>query len=297
MNLTQEKVSELIRACAEGDKIALKEFFEIYSQDIYNFPLKVFHMSEDDASDFFLYAFERLRSGKRLQSFKGKSSFRTWFYTVLRNMLIDWKRNKKEVKIISANKVNSNGVEYSTIENEPDTLSEQKVNALSFADKFYEALADIKIENRITFKLAYIYYLNFREDEIQYILQKTGMNLGDFQKQILDLRERLSQKEEQSIKNEDKLTMLYLNIIELKQNLEKDAEHEFKDNLGNSNRIQDTLDKKYEQRRKLLEKREKGLFLTRTPYKVISSFLKIPEGSVSIALQRVIEKIKKSMES
>lgn len=297
MKQTQDKVNTLVHSCAQGDVEALKKFFEIYSQDIYNFPIKVFHMTEDDASDFFLYAFERLRSGKRLKSFKGRSSFRTWFYTVLRNMLIDWKRNQKELKIVNNTKININGIEYSRIENEPDSISQQKVQARSLTDQFYEALAEIKLENRVTFKLAYIYYLNFLEEEIQFVQNKTGISRAEFQKTILKIREELSHKEEQSMKNEDKLTMLYLNIMELKDTLQKEDVQTFDDNLGNINRVEQALKKKYEQRRKLLEKREKGLFLTRTPYKTISSFLEIPEGSISIALQRVIEKIKKKMES
>nr|MBP7284044.1 sigma-70 family RNA polymerase sigma factor [Leptospiraceae bacterium] len=53
--------------------------------------------------------------------------------------------------------------------------------------------------------------------------------------------------------------------------------------------------KKNEQRRKLIEKKSKENFITRTPYRVIAKILNIPEGSVSISLQRVLEKIQKKI--
>lgn len=293
---SKESVLALIEACSQGNIEAIKEFFEIYSKDIYNFPIKVFHLTEDDASDFFIYAFERLKSGKRLQSFQGKSSFKTWLYTVLRNMLIDWKRNKKELKIVSTAKINTDGVEYSTIDNEPDTRIEEKKQATTFTDQFYTILNSIKVENRVVFKLAYVYYLNLEKDEIEYILEKNQISLSELEKKILEIRDFLSEKEEEKVKNEDKITSIYLSILELKENLIKEGPIVFKDNLPYEDKAELALKKKYEQRKKLIDRKNRGHFLTRTPYKIISEILNIPEGGVSISLQRVTEKIKKKFD-
>ncbi len=118
MNLSKDKTLDLVSRCGDGEEDALRQFFEIYSEDIYNFPMKIFHLSEDDAGDFFIYAFERLKTGSRFGSFKGKSSFRTWFYSVLRNMLIDWQRTKRELKVTNLGKISKEGKEYATIEDE-----------------------------------------------------------------------------------------------------------------------------------------------------------------------------------
>ena len=93
-----DELRELVRRCGHKDREALQDFFERFSRDIYNFPMKVFHLDEDAASDFYLYAFERLKDGGRFQSFEGRSSFRTWFYTVLRNLVIDWMRTVAKLK-------------------------------------------------------------------------------------------------------------------------------------------------------------------------------------------------------
>ncbi|HNO23345.1 MAG TPA: sigma-70 family RNA polymerase sigma factor, partial [Leptospiraceae bacterium] len=108
-DFSSDDTLELVSKCAAGNEDSLRLFFERFSEDIYNFPIKVFHLSEDEAGDFFIYAFERLKTGKKFQSFQGKSTFKTWLFTVLRNMLIDWKRNQKELKTVSNRKINSDG--------------------------------------------------------------------------------------------------------------------------------------------------------------------------------------------
>jgi RNA polymerase sigma factor (sigma-70 family) len=295
MKLSQEEIFALVQSCASGDVQSLKKFFEEFSEDIYNFPIRVFHLEEDDASEFFIYAYERLKSGKRFQTFVGKSGFKTWLYTVLRNMLIDWKRNKRELKIVSSVKVNADGVEYYSIENEPDIKANLQKEADSVSSKFQSALSEIKLESRIIFKLAYIYYLNLDDEEIDYLLQKTGLTKEDLQKEIISIRDSLSEKEIQILQSEDKIASIYMNILELKYQQEKEKPLVFNDNLPNYDKVQISIDKKYEQRRKLIEKKNKGNFITRTPYRVIAQLLKIPEGGVSISLQRVLEKIQKKI--
>ena len=86
-----------------------------------------------------------------------------------------------------------------------------------------------------------------------------------------------------------------MNILELKQQQEKEKPIVFNDNLPNYDKVQLSIQKKYEQRRKLIEKKNKGNFITRTPYRVIAQLLRIPEGGVRISLQRVIEKIQKKI--
>lgn len=208
-------------------------------------------------------------------------------------MLIDWQRNKRELKIVSSVKVNSDGVEYYSIENEPDLKANLQKEADLMSSRFQGALSEIKIENRIIFKLAYIYYLNLNEEEIDYLIEKTGFTKDELQIEIIKIRDALSEKEIHSIRSEDKIASIYMNILELKQQQEKEKPLVFNDNLPNYDKVQISINKKYEQRRKLIEKKNKGNFITRTPYRVIAQFLKIPEGGVSISLQRVLEKSKK----
>jgi RNA polymerase sigma factor (sigma-70 family) len=293
---TKEEIHDLVRKSGSGDAEALKKFFEIYSEDIYNFPIKVFRLSEDDAGDFYIYAFERLKSGKRFKSFEGKSSFKTWFFSVLRNLLIDWKRTKREVKTQTIARVNQDGKEYNTIEDEPDTQSEWKREASDLSQAFYSALQEIKIENRIVFKLSYIYYLQLNEEEIKYIQEKRNLGLEEIKSWILEIRNSLSDREQDNLKMEDKITSIYMNILALKEmQIQEAQDGKSKTNLPDLDRIGQTLTKKYEQRRKLIERKQKGHFLARTPYKEIASLLDISEGGISVTLLRVVEKLQKKI--
>lgn len=293
---TKEETNKLVEDCGKGDPEALRKFFEIYSVDIYNFPMKVFHLSEDDASDFYIYAFERLKSGKRLKNFEGKSQFRTWFYAVLRNLLIDWKRTQKEIPIQSLSKTNREGEEYGGIEEEADQLSEKKLLASEFSNEFHNSLKSLKIDSRIVFKLTYIYYLQLDEDEIEFILKKSGMTLPELKDWIISMREELSNRESDIQKMEDKITSLYLNILDLKKvKMEEDRTIDTKSKLPDLDRIGKSIEKKYEQRKKLLEKKQKGHFLARTPFKEVARLLGITEGGVSVSLLRVIEKLQKNI--
>lgn len=290
---SNEEILKIVQMSGSGDEAALRKFFEIYSKDIYNFPIRVFHLSEDDASDFYIYAFERLKSGKRFNSFVGKSSFKTWFFSVLRNLLIDWQRTKRELKIQSVKKVNKDGVEYNSIEDEPDRKPEALSRAEAVAQKFQSVLHEVKLENRVIFKLSFIYYLHLDSEEIQYIATKNQLTIEDVKLEILNLREQLSDKEEINLKMEDKITSIYLNILELREQRKSKASGNSTEEVHLQEKIDHSLAKKYEQRRKLIDRKNRGHFLVRTPYREISRILGISEGGVSVTLLRVMEKIQK----
>jgi RNA polymerase sigma factor (sigma-70 family) len=306
---TEEKVSEpgddlieLIRKCGEGDQESLNHFFERYSNDIYNFPIKVFHLDEDAASEFFLYSYERLREGNRFRSFQGRSSFRTWFYTVLRNLVIDWMRTIREVQTVNFSRSDERGNEYRMIENTPDprtVVSNEDVHIGLFKNN----LKKLNIELRVVFKLSYIYYLDLDREEVDYLCDRSGRSKDGVYQYLAELKHRLSEKELKNIEAEDKITSLYTTIIELKNRKDRILVEDEKTSSGpvtnpgiyEVERLSRTLDKKYQQREKLLDKRDRGHFIVRTPYKYISELLKIPEGSISVQMMRSVEKIRGNM--
>lgn len=293
---------DLIRKCGEGDQDSLNHFFERYSSDIYNFPIKVFHLDEDSASEFFLYSYERLREGNRFRSFQGRSSFRTWFYTVLRNLVIDWMRTIREVQTVNFSRSDERGNEYRMIENTPDPRTIRS-NEDTHITVFKNNLKKLNIELRVVFKLSYIYYLDLEQDEMKYLCDRSGREMDDVYQYIADLKHRLSEKELKNIEAEDKITSLYTTIIELKNKKDRILVDDGRMVSGpvttpgiyEAERLTRTLDKKYQQREKLLDKRDRGHFIVRTPYKYISELLKIPEGSISVQMMRSVEKIRGNM--
>jgi RNA polymerase sigma factor (sigma-70 family) len=216
INKQEKQILGLIGDCGKGDEKRLKEFFELFSQDIYNFPIKIFHLDKDSASDFYLYAFDRLRSGKRFRSFKGKSSFKTWFYSVLRNLVIDWMRTIKILPTVSIRKIDSEGKEYQSIENEPDPHAKQNITEIEMLEQFKKCFSEIRIEARVIFKLSFLYYLNLDPDEIKYISSRKKISTEEVVQRLLEIKDILCKKYIQNLEAEDKLTSIYQNILELK---------------------------------------------------------------------------------
>ena len=54
-------------------------------------------------------------------------------------------------------------------------------------------------------------------------------------------------------------------------------------------RIDHLIEKKQNQRDRLIQKRKKGHFVVRAPYRFVSDVLEIPEGSVSVMMSRIMD--------
>ena len=291
--LSAKEVLALVKRCGEKDPEALKEFFRLYSNDIYNFPLRVFHLDEDAASDFYLYAFERLKTGQRFRSFQGKSSFRTWFYTVLRNMLIDWMRTVHEVKTVEKQKSDDESRNLQWIETvaDPDT---EKSDDSDFMEHFHHILDELPRDLSIVFKLVFIYYLDLGLADWDYLLENSSMDRGEMARRIADQKNELAERSTGNLSQQDKITSLYLSVLKLKtkrsrlmaemetRNVDPGEEAELE-------RIDHLIEKKQNQREKLIQKRKKGHFVVRAPYRFVSEILDIPEGSVSVMMSRIMD--------
>jgi RNA polymerase sigma factor (sigma-70 family) len=293
----KKSVQQLVEKCGKGDPAAIKEFFDIYASDIYNFPIKVFHLDEDAASDYFLYAYERLREGNRFRSFQGRSSFRTWFYTVLRNLVIDWMRTVHEIQTVQVTHTDSSGQEYGSIENTVDPRSLHTSNEDQLTQSFHNAIRELSIDLRVVFKLSFIYYLDLDALELSYIAGKTGTSVAEVIRKIGELKDFLSDKETRNIDYNDKISSIYSSIVSLKIRKEKIMADEQRRQTMKTleyeiEQLDRTIEKKYIQRDKLLEKKDKGHFIARTPYKNIAEILNLTAGSVSVQMMRASEKIK-----
>ena len=291
---------DLVEACGRGEEQAIAEFFSIYSEDVYNFPLKVFHLDEDAASDFFLYAYERLREGARFRSFQGRSSFRTWFYAVLRNLVIDWMRTIREVNTVNFNSIETRGGEINMAEAQPDPRSLRDAGEDFAPFNLTEVMEELGMNSRVTFKLCFLYYLELDSEELEYIQSASGKNMAELIEYLAELKNQLAEKELKNIGSEDKITSLYLSILDLKAKKERMIDDSVRQGLSAAQaeesfeivQITRAIEKKYQQREKLLEKKEKGHFVVRTPYKYIAELLGAPEGNISVLMMRVLERLR-----
>ncbi len=286
---------DLVKKCGEGDSNALQEFFEHFSEDMYNFPLKIFHLDEDAASDFYLYAFDRLKDGKRFRSFQGRSSFRTWFYTVLRNLVIDWMRTIREFETVQVHSQDEHEHRH-MIENAPAPVKNNAEEEV--VELLHDKLLKLPVETSLLFKMSYIYYFDLNHQEIDYLSCQTGCTESEIMSQLLELRHSLAGKELQNIKVEDKITSLYVNIMSLQAREEKIElliRRQDKSNpaiLTELERLRTTIRKKRVQWKKLLQKKNNGHLIVRTPYRWIAEFMKMPESNISVQMKRILGKLR-----
>lgn len=287
----EENLDDLVSSCGEGDPMSLKLFFDQYSMNIYFFPIKVFHLSEDEAGDFFIYAFERLKDGKKFRSYNRISSFKTWFYTVLRNLLIDWKKTRHEVQTVSAIKKNKDGVVYHTIEMEPDPRSIEPLKEREEFNRMNRVLGELKLEQRVLFKLAYVFYLNLDSDEIDFLVNKTGLSLEALTEKIFEIRGDLANKREEDLSFEAKLTYLHTQIKELEMKISADGLEAGDGQEIKKNVILGQISKKKQQRKNLLMKRNRAVQPVRTPFKILAELLDVKELTISLLLSRILQKL------
>src|SRR5213083_1515875 len=85
---------ELVTRCQRGDTAAFNELVTKYRGKVYSM---IFNMvrNEQDAWDLAQDGF--VKAWKSIGRFRGQSSFYTWIYRIIMNVIIDWLR-KKQVK-------------------------------------------------------------------------------------------------------------------------------------------------------------------------------------------------------
>jgi len=282
---------ELIDQCKKQNSDALERFFELYSIDIYNFPIKVFQFSEEEAGDFFLFAFERLRDGKRFKTFRGESSFKTWFYSVLRNLVVDWIRANKKSKILQFYHYGS----LTEVENEifDELKSEDQIELNQIKNLFYQTIDSLDEESRIIFKLVYIFYLNLDERDIQILKDKYHKSGYEIFKFVLETKEYLVNKNLKLNQKKERLYRIYLNLVKLKEKekeLKRFSQSPFLEELQNK------INQKTITRNKMIQHQNPETIVIKTPFDKIGTFLGISTPTVSSIYRKTIKKIKNSQE-
>ncbi|RME92774.1 MAG: sigma-70 family RNA polymerase sigma factor [Candidatus Hydrogenedentota bacterium] len=309
----EEKISSILKKIKGKKKQeGLKEFFDYFSDDIYSYPIRYFNLNEDEAGDFYLYAFERLKDGKRLSSFKGESKFTTWFFSVLRNLCIDFLRTKREhVKTVSLIRMDPKGNLVDLIGSIPDKdflpTSEQEE-----FEKLEANLATLKMEERVLFKLAYILYLDLTSEELEWLRKKNGVRMQSLIKKLAELKDKTLKKSDLAKEIDDKLSYLFRQITALERKIvlafqehpewpyESDKWSETYENSKLPPEIIEqiqTLMKKKARHLSLLKEQRKKITAAKAPYADVADLMKSSKGVVSVQLLRLLEKLQKMHKS
>jgi RNA polymerase sigma factor (sigma-70 family) len=309
-NERDEKIHALLPGIQKQIPDALAQFFEIFSDDIYNFPMRMFRFNEDEASEFYLYAFEHLRDGRKISSFQGKAKFTTWFYAVLRNLTIDFLRSQKDkVRFTTYLKADASGKMVDAIESVSDSR-EQNLFEEALFDQFKASLVSLSLQHRVLFKLAYAWYFELDAEELQYLCDLHKKPQSELLLQLTELKKVAHEKSVEVRELEEKLTANFQGISVL----ETKVETFFRENPDIDRRrdswseefysasippqiidmIQSLMKKKKKQQNLLLHQK-KSLLSIRVPYKDLGDLLHSTQGVLSVQLIRIIERLSQSL--
>ncbi len=305
-----EKVQALLAGIQKQNPDALAQFFEEFSDDIYNFPMRMFRFNEDEASEFYLYAFEHLRDGRKIASFQGKAKFTTWFYAVLRNLTIDFLRSQKDkVRFTTYLKADASGKMVDAIESVSDTR-EQNLFEEALFDQFSTSLVSLAMPHRVLFKLAYAWYFELDKEELAYLCDLQKKTESEILLRLTELKKVAHEKSVEVRELEEKLTANFQGISVLETKIEM----YFRENPDTDKRreswseefysasippqiidmIQSLMKKKKKQQNLSLHQK-KSLLSIRVPYKDLGELLNSTQGVLSVQLIRIIERLSQAL--
>jgi RNA polymerase sigma-70 factor (ECF subfamily) len=155
--------TELIRQAQRGDRVAFETLVRQYDQAVLRLALHLTG-SESDAQDIYQEAF--LKAYRHVGNFRFECSFYTWIYRIVTNLCLDHMRRRKTRREDSAVVTDSDGEEYSLIDNVADVRAganpERDLMRRELGGKINAALEKLTPRERMVFELKHYQGLKLR---------------------------------------------------------------------------------------------------------------------------------------
>jgi len=155
--------AELIRGAQRGDRAAFEELVRQYDQAVLRLALHLTG-SEQDARDVYQDAF--LEAYRNLGSFRFECSFYTWIYRIVTNLCLDHLRKRQVRKEDAPVVVDSDGEEYSIIDQVADDRSgaspERDLMRRELGARIARALTKLTPRERMVFEMKHYQGLKLR---------------------------------------------------------------------------------------------------------------------------------------
>ena len=179
---------ELVVSARRGDRRAFEELVNRHKQKAYHIAFD-FARDREDAKDLSQEAF--LKAFTNLKYFDGRSSFYTWFYRILVNLCLDYKRRQRRAPVETFDEAVENEVEPT---HQPEKLRspDQQVWAKQFSRRVGQALDELPARQRTAFVLKNHQGLSIKE--IAELMETAeGTVKVHLHRAVIALRERLAE--------------------------------------------------------------------------------------------------------
>ncbi len=210
-------------------------------------------------------------------------------------------RARHEVKTVNISATDKDGNELFTIESFEDKTQRtfyQTIDENEYIDTVDKLLDGLKTDYSIIIKLQLLYYFDLTQREIEEISSSSGKNKIEILQLIEKIRKELEEKSRTMTQKEMQLDKIYSIKRDLSFKLErlKKEEREGKDISEEMEEIQRKLAKRKIQFEKMMDEKEKGLFIIRSSHKTIAELLGVTENAVSIRIHRAEKALKEKMD-
>lgn len=172
---------QLVTKYLKGDEKAFEILIKRYLKPIFNFSFRFVGNSED-AQDITQEVFVKV--WRHLKKFDKNKKFKTWIFTIAKNICLDWLRKKQT---ISFSELKYNGDNKFFVENIPDnhSLLHEVLEKIDLENFLNKALEKLSPEYKMVLFLRYNNHLKFRE--IAEILEKPLNTVKSYHQRALIL--------------------------------------------------------------------------------------------------------------
>jgi RNA polymerase sigma-70 factor (ECF subfamily) len=150
---------ELVARAQTGDRSAFEELVERHKHKAYRIAFD-FARDREEAKDLSQDAF--LKAYTNIRNFDGRSGFYTWFYRILINVCLDFKRRKQRTRTEEFTETTENHVEPTHLSGNPES-PDQRVIAKQMSHRIGAALEALPPKQRTAFILRNNEGLSIRE--------------------------------------------------------------------------------------------------------------------------------------
>jgi hypothetical protein len=303
-------VVDLVRDCVAHDGAirdqARRLFQSEYGAKVYNFPVKICRLSEEEAGDFYLYAFDTGRIFQRLRTFTGcqQIHFRTFLsYYVLKTLFFEWLRTRRDLELVSLDTPlnECSGEKTATLQDtlstdcsQPDQEASERVTLAR------RILCTLRPQERLLLKLLSLAECDLEPEELRVLSDLGGYSIDEAMTAIAQVRENLVHKDERLSRLQAELDSTWGWILLRQRELQKIREEiplmQEQSNTGvraalraRQKELEAVIAKRVKQRRGILEQMK--AFKLTTPYADIARILKWPIGTLSARVTRLRERL------
>jgi RNA polymerase sigma factor (sigma-70 family) len=278
----------LIQRCLAGETGAITEFQAEYGELIYGFPIRVYHVPRDSAGDFYIFAFEKGRIFRRVQTFEGRIALRAYLLGfVLDNLVLEWKRGEKEIETVPIEAVSELADDRPPLDAmaEPNDARRQ-----AFAD----ILAEMPPAKSVVLKLLHIEDCDLSPEDIRYLRKVSGRRVPDILAEIERMRSTVREREAGLKRVEDQLEGVHAWIQLYERRLRRIATDlaalppaaSTAESLRSEQlELERKLQWRQKQRANLLDRAQRRKVTT--PYKDIAALLNTTVGNIASQILRV----------